>query len=440
MPGHMNFTQEQILQLAPDDASKKAGQQLANSAKWVSRFVHEKALWGDCQGSGSNPYKTMIDLQNLAFKCSCPSRKFPCKHGLGLFLLFVNQPQLFTQQNELSPNVAEWLNKREAKASPAEDKPVKPIDEKAQQKRAESREKKVEAGLQELSIWLKDIVRTGIMNIPQDPYKFNQSITARMVDAQAAGLAARLRKLNDIQYYQDGWQKTLTRQLSSIHFLCEAYQKREALEADWQQELMTQIGYTTTKETVLQNEALHDKWMILSKTMEDEANISTEKIWLYGIQSKRFALFLNFYAGNQLPQHIYTAGSLLDAGLVYYPSILPLRAILKSQSSVDLQFKSIEGLTSMNEVLEEISMQLSTQPLNETIPFILSDMKIMCINQHWFLKDTQHASISLSNSSNECWKITAISRGESFSCFALYENHQLTIHSVWIQQQFFDIG
>ena len=82
----MSLTQDQILQLAPDEASKKAGQQLANNAKWNAKFCHENALWGDCQGSGSKPYKTIIDLQNLAFKCSCPSRKFPCKHGLGLFL------------------------------------------------------------------------------------------------------------------------------------------------------------------------------------------------------------------------------------------------------------------------------------------------------------------------------------------------------------------
>eukprot|EP01041_Mallomonas_annulata_P034795 gene34795-57629_t len=72
----MQLTQDQIIQLAPDPASAKAGMQLANGAKWVLKAAHEKALWGDCQGSGKVPYRTAIDLTNIAFKCSCPSRKF----------------------------------------------------------------------------------------------------------------------------------------------------------------------------------------------------------------------------------------------------------------------------------------------------------------------------------------------------------------------------
>ena len=80
----LNLTEEQILQLAPDDSSVKAGKGLATLSKWVLRECSGRAVWGHCQGSGKNPYQTVIDLNDIAFKCSCPSRKFPCKHGLGL--------------------------------------------------------------------------------------------------------------------------------------------------------------------------------------------------------------------------------------------------------------------------------------------------------------------------------------------------------------------
>jgi len=49
---------------------------LANPAKWVSKGANEQALWGECQGNGSKPYQTQIDLSNIAFKYSCTSRKF----------------------------------------------------------------------------------------------------------------------------------------------------------------------------------------------------------------------------------------------------------------------------------------------------------------------------------------------------------------------------
>ncbi|MDQ3283523.1 MAG: SWIM zinc finger family protein, partial [Acidobacteriota bacterium] len=31
-------------------------------------------------------------LTDLASKCSCPSRKFPCKHAVGLLVLGVQSP------------------------------------------------------------------------------------------------------------------------------------------------------------------------------------------------------------------------------------------------------------------------------------------------------------------------------------------------------------
>src|SRR4029450_7437308 len=90
----MNYSPEQIIALAPDAASAKAGRSLATASKWRNVGQDERALWGECQGSGAKPYQTVIDLSDPAFKCSCPSRKFPCKHALGLFLLVANNSEI----------------------------------------------------------------------------------------------------------------------------------------------------------------------------------------------------------------------------------------------------------------------------------------------------------------------------------------------------------
>src|SRR5687767_7589875 len=106
---------EQIIALAPDAASAKAGSALANKSKWVTLGGNERVVWGECLGSGKNPYQTQIEVTEPAFKCSCPSHKFPCKHGLGLFLLWVAQESAFTQK-EPPAWVTEWLAKRHSKA------------------------------------------------------------------------------------------------------------------------------------------------------------------------------------------------------------------------------------------------------------------------------------------------------------------------------------
>ena len=115
------WTSEQVLALSPDASSTKNGQKLANLAKWPLLERSDQAIWGECKGSGKKPYRTQIDLSEPAFRCSCPSRKFPCKHSLGLFLLLAGQADSFS---EAAPPdwVAEWLAKRGQTAAKKQEK------------------------------------------------------------------------------------------------------------------------------------------------------------------------------------------------------------------------------------------------------------------------------------------------------------------------------
>src|SRR5215813_14239632 len=94
----MNWTAEQILALAPDAASAKAGQGLAAARKWLKLGADELTARALGQGSGKDHYQTQLDLTEPAFRCSCPSRKFPCKHGIGLFLLLASSAAAFKEK------------------------------------------------------------------------------------------------------------------------------------------------------------------------------------------------------------------------------------------------------------------------------------------------------------------------------------------------------
>ena len=78
----MNLTLEQVEQMAPDAAAAAAGKKLVAAKSWSELGCSPAALWGKCQGSAV--YQVKVDLANLGYNCSCPSRKFPCKHVLGL--------------------------------------------------------------------------------------------------------------------------------------------------------------------------------------------------------------------------------------------------------------------------------------------------------------------------------------------------------------------
>src|SRR5215208_4135270 len=105
---------EQVLGLAPDPAAAKAASGVARPARWSDTGSDGEAVWGECQGSGKSVYRAYADLTEPAFRCSCPSRKFPCKHALGLLLLWVQSPDEFRAAKP--PEwVAEWLEGRAAR-------------------------------------------------------------------------------------------------------------------------------------------------------------------------------------------------------------------------------------------------------------------------------------------------------------------------------------
>src|SRR5262245_33757512 len=138
----MSWTIEQVLALAPDTSSAKSGKDLSAVRKWLTLGANTACAWGTIQGSGKTPYQATIDLTAPAFKCTCPSRKFPCKHGLGLFLILVQQPEACVEK-EPPPWASEWMSKRTAKeetkaaraASPA------PADPESEAKSAAAAEK-----------------------------------------------------------------------------------------------------------------------------------------------------------------------------------------------------------------------------------------------------------------------------------------------------------
>ncbi|MFY7901164.1 MAG: SWIM zinc finger family protein, partial [Chitinophagaceae bacterium] len=153
----MHFSEEQIWVLAPDEASKKAGKDLSIPQKWVTKGSNNQVIWGECLGSGSKPYQTQIHIESVTFKCSCPSRKFPCKHSIGLLLLHAKNNILFTETTQ--PDwVTDWLAKKNEQSVKKTVDKEKVIDEVAQSKRLQAREQLVENGLNDVLLWMKDWV------------------------------------------------------------------------------------------------------------------------------------------------------------------------------------------------------------------------------------------------------------------------------------------
>ncbi|MBV8636161.1 MAG: SWIM zinc finger family protein, partial [Burkholderiaceae bacterium] len=242
----MQLTEQQVLALAPDSGSAANGKKLAQAKQWPLLGRNARAIWGECQGSGKNPYQVRVDLADFASKCSCPSFKFPCKHAIGLLVLAANQPAAVAAADE--PEwVTDWLDKRADNAAKKEARAVAkaeaPVDEAAQQKRAEKRDQRVRDGLAALQVWLEDLVRNGLARLPAEGPAFWEQAAARLVDAQASGLATRLRALAELPGSRTDWPEMLLAELGRIALAVRAYERIEQLDPSIQQQLRQLIGY-----------------------------------------------------------------------------------------------------------------------------------------------------------------------------------------------------
>lgn len=437
-----NFTEEQITLLAPDPSSLKSGKDLAQEKKWMNCQYNERVLWGEVQGSGKDPYRTQIDLLNIAFKCSCPSRKFPCKHGIGLFLLFIRNPASFSEQL-VEPNwVKEWIDKRQT-STPA---PVdsKALDNKKAEKQAKEKEKrsaermaKVSGGVAELERWTRDLVRGGLLSVAEKDSSFWSKTVARMVDAQAAGLGNMVREFSGFDFF-DGhhWHSEVLVHTSKIYLLLEAFKRINSLPPQLQEDVKTLIGWTQSQKDLLESseqESISDHWLVLGRQTEVQEDLTIQRNWLFGAQSRRYALILNFAFRNGPIPTLFIPGTMTEAELVFFPGTYPLRAAIRNLGKCSGQLTPPASVSDWEEAQDIFATIISQNPWADMIPFFVEQLTPVFHASRWLLKDRQGKYMEVSRKYDEkkIFKILALSGGAPLSLFILRLKNKIFPVGIW---------
>jgi len=330
----VRWTADQVLALAPDAASRKAGSKLGAAGPWSEAgSSDEGTVWGLCKGSGSKPYQTVIDIADAggpAYKCSCPSRKFPCKHALGLLLLWAGADGRVPRGQ--APDWAEqWLEGRRQRAeekrtaggggSPSSGDP------EAARRRAERRAERITAGTAELEQRLTDLLRGGLAAAEQAGYGLWEETAARMVDAQAPGLAARVRELGAVPSSGPGWPVRLLEECALLHLLDQGWLRRERLPDGLAATVRSRVGLPGSPD----GPPVRDRWLVLAQYDTSDSRLTTRRIWLYGTESDRTVLLLSYGAAGRTPELTLPVGLTFDAEVSAYPGAGQLRVGLGEQ-------------------------------------------------------------------------------------------------------------
>lgn len=420
------LTSEQILALAPDSSSAKAGAALASANKWSGLGANGKAAWGECQGSGKLPYQARIDLEDTAFKCTCPSRKFPCKHGLGLYLLLASDSDLF-KAGDSPAWVTQWLSSRAERAEHKQQREAPP-DPEAQAKRAAARETKVAAGIEELALWMGDLVRMGIASLPGKPYAFWDGPAARLVDAQAPGLARMVKELGGIAATGAGWQDRFLERLGLLTLLIEGYRRGPELSEAVLADLRAAIGFTTSQEELLSQTGLMDEWLVVGRCVDLEDRLRVQRSWLVGKQSGQAALVLHFGAGTEPLDTSLPTGAAFRGELVFYPSAQPQRALIKSREAAA---RFHPAGVSLSHAHDRYRQALARCPWIRMYPMLVSDAVPTRGSAGFRLRDGEDRELPLFGPRTCLWKLVAIAGGAPTAVFGEWDGYALRPMTAW---------
>ncbi|GAA1149201.1 SWIM zinc finger family protein [Kribbella jejuensis] len=415
---------EQVLGLASDPASAKAGQGLARPEKWSSTGATDRALWGLCQGSGKQPYQTAVELAGPAYKCSCPSRKFPCKHALGLMVLWARDGVPAGEEPEW---VSGWIDQRAART---ERKPGEVVDPVAAQERAARRADRVSAGLAELAGWLDDQVRQGLGAFDQRAYGELNRLAARMVDAQAPGVAGAVRRAANVVGRGHGWPGELLEELSLIHLIVSAHAHLPDLPPSLADTVQTRIGWPTETARVLANgEKLHDDWLMLGRVVEPDDRLTVRRVWLRGATTGRIGLILTFAAaGRPLDPLPARPGEYVPGDLSFYPGALPMRALL-TQTDPRTPAPRPTGRT-VRQALASYVEALAADPWNERWPLVLQDVRPARHGEGWALVDEAGDGLEI-QAGWDPLKLLAVSAGDPITVAAEWNRAGLRPMTCW---------
>ena len=399
------WTVEQVAAVAPSPRSVAAAEPLAERDRWSALGGDQRALWGRCRGSGAEPYDTAVDHVEVAWRCSCPSRKHPCKHALALLLLWVRGAVPVSSRPK---SVESWIDRRDRRptgaaagsdTSPGEPPEgavpgsagdqlggddSSPTDRDQLDRSRDERVARMMEGLVELDRWLEDRMRTGLADPALARYGTWDQLAARLVDARAGALANRVRRLAGLVGASPDWHAEVLAELGLLHLIAQAGRRLPTMPSELADAVATASGWQVRHADVLGGVPETDEWFVAGRSDTREDRIEVRRLWLRGGRSGRWAMLLSFAAYQQSLDDSLTVGTVVHADLHRYPGG-SLRALAGRRYADPLPFATPKAVTIVD-ACDGIGQAVAAEPWLERFPATIRATPSV-LDGRWVLTD-----------------------------------------------------
>jgi len=236
------------------------------------------------------------------------------------------------ESGEAPTGAEDWAagSKRVASAAKTDTPPTEE-SLKAAAARAEDRARRIGDGLVEMDRWLCDQMIAGLARSWTDPRTHFERQAARLVDAQAPGLAQRVRDLVPIAVSGPGWPARILGEFALLHMVARAWPGRDGLDPELAQTLRSVVGWPVPTDEVAATPPVRGPWLVVGLRDVAEGKLTARRVWLHAIgdfSPHPWALVLSFTAGGQAPDASLAPGTVVDAQVHFYPGSGNYRALI----------------------------------------------------------------------------------------------------------------
>jgi hypothetical protein len=186
---------------APNAAAIKNARGVVLKRKLVGLFrsADGTLLFGDCKGSGAENYRPSADFADPAkpvYRCTCPSRQFPCKHSLALLYAFAAGSKFV--EKDVPAEIAEKRSKIQQRAEKKKEETDKPhkVNTSALKKKIQTQL----GGLDLLESLVNDLVRSGLGTLNAKSARQVEEQAKQLGDAYLPGAQNALHALTGLFY------------------------------------------------------------------------------------------------------------------------------------------------------------------------------------------------------------------------------------------------
>jgi len=295
--------------------------------------------------------------------------------------------------------------------------------------------------LDELEIWLADLLRRGFAGLAAEAYSFWDGMAARLVDSQAPGLGRQVRQLGELVSSGDGWEDRLLSAVARLHLVARGYRNIEGLEPGLRDDLRAAVGWTVNKDDLVDLPGVADEWVVLGQRVEEEDRIRAQWNWLWGTESSRPALILNFAAGNQPLDAGMVAGTRFRGELVFYPGGLSMRALIRDRNGDTRPAGGIPAAPTIPAALRAYGEALAQAPWLERWPMTVGGVRPMRRpDGAWLLLNDSAAALPIDPRFPHAWELLSIGGGDAIDIFGEWSGDSLYPLSVCVGDRFFVVG